>query len=194
MEKTPQKRRRERVTAIIILTVAGLIVAGLLLYCIPWPQRIRIDGDAYRVDANAGGATSYTISFDATRLRYAFRDDRLTGHIAIARKESGDIVVDQDIDRKLWIIQDVTRSSTEDATSIFNGFWVEYPAPVYEMRMTQVSGVLSADGSSLLIDIHGDRNDDVGMYVAPTADEQSANRLKDEFGKVVDVDGWIADD
>lgn len=193
MQKTPQKKRRERAIAIIMSAVAGLIVIGLLLYYVPWPQRIRIDGDAYRVDTNAGSTssdTSYTISFNVTCLRYIYQDDQFTGHITIRSKNNGDVLVDHDIDRKAWIIQDVTSPSTNSTTSFFAGFWME--DPLYEMKMTQVSGLLSTDGSSMFIDIHGDQSNNTGIYVAPAADEQSATQLKNEFDKVFAIDSWIA--
>ncbi|NEG88596.1 hypothetical protein [Bifidobacterium aerophilum] len=187
MEKTPQKRRRERVARIVAGVVAALIVIGLLLYYVPWPQRIRIDGDAYRADKNAGSDTSYTISLDVTRLHYLFREDRLTGHVVIRPAGGGNAVVDHDLDRSVWCITDVTQPGTKDTVSYFSGFWVGYTDSGPDM--TQVSGLLTADRTSMLIEVNGGQ--DRGVYIAPASDEQSAEKIKAELGKVFDVNGWI---
>lgn len=188
MEKTPQKKRRERIAHIVAGIVAALIVIGLLLYYVPWPQRIRIDGDAYRADKNAGSDTSYTISLDVTRLHYLFREDSLTGHVSIRLAGGGNAVVDHDIDRSVGYITDVTQPGTEDTVSYFSGFWVDYTDASSDM--TQVSGLLTADRTSMLIEINGEQ--DQGIYIAPASDKQSAEKIKTELGKVFDVDGWIS--
>lgn len=188
MEKTPQKKRRERITRIVASVIAALIAVGLLLYYVPWPQRIRIEGDAYRVDKNAGSDTSYTMSLDATRLHYLFRSDRLTGHVTIRPAGGGNAVADHDLDRSGWYITDVTQPGTKDTVSYFSGFWVDYADSGPDM--TQVSGLLSADRTSMLIEINGER--DRSVYIAPASDEQSVETIKTELGKVFDVDGWIS--
>ncbi|KAB8288974.1 hypothetical protein DSM100688_0052 [Bifidobacterium ramosum] len=187
MEKTPQKKRRERIARIVAGVVAALIAVGLLLYYVPWPQRIRIDGDAYRVDRNADSDTSYTMSLDATRLHYLFRSDRLTGHVTIRPAGGGDVAVDHDLDRPGWYITDVTQPGTKDTVSYFCGFWVDYTGSSPDM--TTVSGLLSADRTSMLIEVNSDQGR--GVYIAPASDEQSVETIKTELGKVFDVDGWI---
>lgn len=189
MEKTPQKRRRERIARIVAGLVAGLAVIGLLLYYVPWPQRIRIDGDAYRVDKDAGSDTSYTISLDATRLHYLFRQDSMTGHVTIRPVGGGDAVADYDIDRQAWYITDATRPGTKETVSHFQGSWTDYTAPDFDL--TLVSGLLSADRTSILIDVNGNGDQHQGIYIAPASNEQSAEKIKTELGKVYDIDGWI---
>lgn len=185
MEKTPQKKRRERIAHIVAGTVAALIAIGLLLYYVPWPQRIRIDGDAYRVDKNASSDTSYTISLDATRLHYLFQLDRMTGHVTIRPADGGDAVVDQDIDRKMSWISDVEHPDTGDAVQYFSSSWTDFKSGNFDLIL--MSGLISADGKTTFVSIDGK-----GAYVAPASSEQDAETITNEFGKVFAMDEWIA--
>ncbi|MBW3093587.1 hypothetical protein KIH79_11785 [Bifidobacterium sp. 82T10] len=185
MEKTPQKKRRERIVRIVAGAMAGLVVVGLLLYYVPWPQRIRIDGDAYRADKNAGSDTSYTISLDATRLHYLFQSDRLTGHVTIRPADGGDAVVDQDLDRKMSGIMDVEHPDTGDVVQYFYTSWTDFKSGNFDLIL--MSGLISTDGKTAFVSIDGK-----GAYVAPASSEQDAETITNEFGKVFAMDEWIA--
>ncbi|MCH9276448.1 hypothetical protein JS533_009250 [Bifidobacterium amazonense] len=183
MEKTPQKKRRERIARTLAGVAAAMLAVGLMLYYLPLPQRIRVEGDAYRVD-DAATSTSYTISMDAVRLRYLFQSDRLTGHITIRPADGGDAVVDRDFDQKMFRITNVTHPGTDATVQYFNGSWSDVSSGLPDLILA--SGLISPDGSTMMIDI-----DDAGIYLAPASNAQDAERIKTEFNKVFGVDEWI---
>lgn len=199
----PRVRRRQRIKKAVACTVLGVIALALVLWFVPYSTPVRIEGPAWRMDADAGDDTSYTLSLDATYKRYLLRDDKIDGRMLITTADGrvvSDTGDDGDLGSPLRVpeMKDGKEIKGGKSVAMSNFFsWIEAEETDEEdgpSIMALFHGLyLAPDGKSAIISISSSGDGDSGdedqttFYAAPAASREEAQQIYDSINRILRI-------